>query len=242
MTVRFGSVFRRRALRRLLAGTALFVAGLSGPALTAYAAGVGPEGLATFVPPQTTPSISSTFIGFVFGGPDGNLATKVRAIGFGGVVCGTGTVERVSDNLGFYRIDVVGSNVREGCPQVGQGFGFRLLYGSVDDGSFATTSQVVSFIPDKIQVASLTPSPRGRVDGWLGEVPTERGAEAQLVWVGADGTPIDDALELLDVEVYRVRHYEAAVGRWETYTPGGAFFFQTYRAVGYGDVVLILVK
>lgn len=245
MTVRFGPVLRRRALRSLIAGTALFVAGLSVPALTAQAAGVGPEGPATSVSPQTASQASSqasSFVGYVFRNADGNLATKVRAIGSDGIVCGTGTVQRLSSGDGLYRIDVVSADVREGCPAEGQGLGFRLLYGSVDDGSFAITSQVVRFAAGKTQVVSLTPNPSHAADGWLGELPTERGAEAHLVWVGADGTPIDEALALLDVEVYRASHYDAATDRWQSYTPGGPSFRQTYLAVGYGDVVLVRVK
>ena len=98
----------------------------------------------------------------------------------------------------------------------------------MDDGSFAITSQVVRFAAGKTQVVSLTPNPSHAADGWLGELPTERGAEAHLVWVGADGTPIDEALALLDVEVYRASHYDAATDRWQSYTPGGPSFRQTY--------------
>ncbi len=239
--MRFGSVLRHRALCTLLAGTALFVAGLSFPA------SAGAEGPATSASPQTSGQAAvepSTFVGFVFRNADGNLATKVRAIGADGTVCGTASVTttQAASRTGFYRMEVVGHDTREGCPRPGQGFAFRLLYGNVDDGSFAVTSQLASFQPGTTQVVSLTPNPSHGADGWLGELPSGRGAEAVLVWVGADGTPIEDALALLDVDVYRASHYDAEDDRTLTFTPGGPSFLQTYRTVGYGDVVLIRAK
>ena len=85
-------------------------------------------------------------LGFVFRDADGNLATKVRAIGARGVVCGTGNVQVLSSGDGFYRMEAVGGAVRSGCPSTGGSLSFRLLYGSVDDGAAAIPSQPVYFL------------------------------------------------------------------------------------------------
>lgn len=253
--MRSGPVLRPRSLRSLLAVTALVVAGLFVLAPSASAEGAGPEGPAASVSAPRTPGdgtgvlaqVSSkdtptaTLLGLVFRDAAGNLATKVRAIGLNGVVCGTGNVLVVDSGRGLYRMDVVGGTTRTGCPAEGGALTFRLLYGSVDGGSAAISSQAVRFVSGETLVASLTPVPASARSNWLGETPAS-GEDALLTWVGADGTPIEDALGLLDVSVVRASHYDADSRRLLSFTPGGPSFLQSYRTVGYGDVVRVRVE
>ncbi len=240
--------FRPRALRSLLAVTALLVAGLLVPASSASAEGAGAEGPAPSVSgerPQTVEARTALLVGLVFRDASGNLATKVRAIGTNGAVCGTGNVQLLVSGLGFYQMAVVDATTRAGCPVEGGTMAFRLLYGSVDAGSSAIPSQSVRFASGRTLVASLTPAPASTQSSWLGDLPTTGGDDALLTWVGADGTPIEDALDALDalgVSVDRVSHYDAELRRWLSYTPGGPAFLQTYMSVGYGDLVRVRVK
>jgi len=244
MTVRSIRNFRLRALRSLLAVTALVVAGLFVPLSPASAEGGGAEGPATSVSlaQLAVDERPALVLGFVFRDEDGNLPTKVRALGATGAVCGTGNVQLLASGDGFYRMDAVGAAVRLGCPSEGGALAFRLLYGSVDSGSFAIVSQPVRFAAGQTIVASLTPAPASEQSSWLGVVPTRSGDDALLTWVGTDGTPIEEALEALGVSVDRVSHYDAETRRWVSYTSGGAAFLQTYTEVGYGDVVRVRVK
>jgi hypothetical protein len=260
MTVRSIRNFRLRALRSLLAGTALVVAGLLVPLSSASAEGGGAEGPATSVSASvsgsgvtfasgygsqaqvTADSSPALILGFVFRDESGNLPTRVRAIGSGGAVCGTGNVQVLDSGMGFYRMEAAGAASRAGCPSEGGSLAFRLLYGSVDSGTSGIPSGPVRFAAGGTIVASLTPAPASAQSGWLGTLPTTSGADAMLTWVGADGTPIAEALSALGGSVSRVSHYDAETRRWVSYTPGGASFLQTYTAVGYGDVVRVVVK
>ena len=252
MTLRSGPVLHPRALRSLLAVTALVVAGLFGLASSTSVEAAGQEGPATSVSggigtdgqvasDETRPAL---ILGIVFRDADGNLATKVRAFGSGGVVCGTGNVQLLNSSdgfYGFYRMDVVGGAVRSGCPSTGGGLSFRLLYGAVDDGATAIPSQRVHFLAGATFVVSLTPLPEDAPADWLGAVPAS-GDDGLLTWVGADETPVEDALAALGVAVERASHYDAASRRWLSYTPGSPAFAQSLTSVSYGDVVRVRVE
>lgn len=252
MTLRSGPVFRPRALRSLLAVTALVVAGLFGLASSTSVEAAGLEGPATSVSgwtdtdgqtawDETRPAV---MLGFVFRDADGNLATKVRAIGAGGVVCGTGNVQRLESgdgSSGFYRMEAVGGAVRSGCPSSGGSLSFLLLYGAVDGGSAAIPSQPVHFVAGATFVVSLTPQPEGAPAGWLGAAPAS-GEDGLLTWVGADETPVARALAALGVTVERASHYDADSRRWLSYTAGAPSFAQSLTELSYGDVVRVRVK
>ena len=180
-------------------------------------------------------------LGFVFRDVAGNLVTKVRAIGAHGVVCGTGNVQVLSSGDGFYRMEAVGGAVRSGCPSTGGSLSFRLLYGSVDDGAAAIPSQPVYFLAGATFVVSLTPQPAGTSVDWLGTVPAS-GEDGLLTWVGADETPVEEAIAVLGVPVERLSHYDAGLRRWLSYTPGSPSFAQSLTSVSYGDVVRVRVK
>ncbi len=235
------------------------VAGLFVPLSSASAEGGGAEGPATSVSPAVSAASAPTansrshaqvaleaepalIFGFVLRDADGNLPTRVRAVGANGAVCGTGNVLVLDSGMGFYRLEAVGAASKAGCPTEGGALGFRLLYGSVDSGSFAITSHVVRFVSGGRLLVYLTPAPAPDQSLWLGAVPTTSGDDALLTWVGQDGTPLEDALDALEVSVARVSHYDADARRWVSYTPGGASFLQTYTSVGYGDVVRVIVK
>ena len=249
MTLRSGPVLRPRALRSLLAVTALVVAGLFGLASSTSVEAAGLEGPATSVSAGSSTDGQSTWdeshpatmLGFVFRDAAGNLATKVRAIGAHGVVCGTGNVQVLSSGDGFYRMEAVGGAVRSGCPSTGGSLSFRLLYGSVDDGAAAIPSQPVYFLAGATFVVSLTPQPAGTSVDWLGTVPAS-GEDGLLTWVGADETPVEEAIAVLGVPVERLSHYDAGLRRWLSYTPGSPSFAQSLTSVSYGDVVRVRVK
>ena len=229
------------ALRSLLAVTAVFVAGLFAPA---SARAEGPVTSVSGYQAQVIEdaSLPTTFIGFVLRDEDGNLATKVRAIGENGVVCGTASVITLATGDGFYRLDAVGAESREGCPSEGGALAFRLLYGMVDSGEFALTSEAVRFASGETVVISLTTNPDDSTANWLGDVPTSSGEFGLLTWIGTDGTPTGDALASVGVSVDRAVHYDGDLGRWVSYTVGGAMFRQTFATVSYGDVVLVRVQ
>jgi len=244
MKQRLVSVSGTNALRSLLAVTALFVAGLFVPA------SAGAEGPATSASPTSASqaqvvlndSPPAVFIGFVFRDEDGVLASKVRAIGANGAVCGTASVRTLSNGEGFYRLEAVGADTREGCPGEGGALAFRLLYGNVDSGSFAITSQTVRFASGDTSVVSLTPPPTSSNVDWIGEVTLTSGDTLLLTWVGLDGASVQDALASLDVSVDRVTHYDADRGKWVSYTVDGPSFLQTYTVVQYGDVVRVRLR
>lgn len=245
MKQRLVSVSGTNALRSLLAVTALFVAGLFVPT------SVGAEGPATSVSAGTSGSHAqvvldesepAVFIGFVFRDEDGDLAGKVRAIGANGAVCGTASVHTLSTGDGWYRLEAIGADTREGCPREGGALAFRLLYGNVDSGEFAITSQSVRFASGETSVVSLTPPPDSSNGDWLGELTLTSGDTALLTWVGLDGASVQDAIASLDITIDRVIHYDADLGRWVSYTVGGPAFLQTYTAVQYGDVVRVRIR
>ena len=253
------SMLRCQATRNRLAVTALVVAGLFGLTSSASAAVVGTGGPATSVSaaphPSATGSVeqtasldqtvrgdTATFFGLVLRDEDGDLPTKVRAIGQTGVVCGTGNVQRLNGGDGYYSMEIAGSDTRAGCPSTGQAVAFRLLYGSVDDGSFALTSQSVRFEAGQRFLVSLTPAPSSESGDWLGALPDAAGEAVTLTWVGLDRTPIATALRALDLPVARVSQYDADLGRWLSYTPGGPSFLQSYLTLGYGDVVRLRLQ
>lgn len=242
--MRAASVLRLRAIRNSLAVTALLVAGLFVLASSASAA-AGTGGPAPSVPggPEVGGPGSALFLGFVLRDEQGALPTKVRAVGEQGAVCGTASVQILDSGSGFYRMDVVNHATRAGCPGDGAALTFRLLYGSVDDGTVGIPSRDFTYFPGATIVVSLTPTPRtAAASSWLGTLPTKSGDDALLTWVGEDGTPVADALATLGVEVTRASHFDATTSRWVSYTPGGPAFLQTYLAVGYGDVVRVRLK
>ncbi|MDA1175072.1 MAG: hypothetical protein O2826_11235, partial [Chloroflexi bacterium] len=226
----------------LASSTSVEAAGLEGPATSLSASLVAAEDSGAQPQVTSTETGAALLFGFVFRDESGRLATKVRAIGTYGVVCGTGNVLRLDSGLGFYRMEVVDAATRAGCPTEGGALTFLLLYGSVDTGSLAIPSQVVRFAAGETLVASLTPAPASARSNWLGQVPTTSGADGLLTWIGANGTPIEDALAVLGVEVDHVSHYDAGLRRWLSYTPGGPSFVQTYTSVRYGDVVRVRVE
>lgn len=233
------SLLSGQTLLGLLVMFGLMVAGLFAPSPVS---GAGAEGPATSVSGSMGPGLEIDggpvhFLGFVFPDSEGALATKVRAIGPGGVVCGTADVVLSGDVLGFYQISVTPSTVRRGCPSSGDLVEFVLLYGQVGVESPATPSQVPVFSATQTRVVSLSPVDAG-AGGWSGGALPSEGGTSLLVWSGP-GVPVEDAVALLGPQVASVSRYDGATGEFLTYVPGAPSFTQSYRWVSTGDVALV---
>lgn len=228
------------------------LAGLSVPT------SVGAEGPASSVSPDGGGDFSASraqavetedsalLVGFVYRDEQGNLPVRVRALGANGAVCGSATVTVLEGSaFGFYRMDVYGASVREGCPSAGGAVAFRALYGRVDAGSYAAPNVAVRYEPGATLVVSLRPTASGAhgpMAHWIGELPRTSGGEATLTWIGLDGARVQDALAPLGLEIARAVHWDEGSRRWVGYTPGGPSFLQTYTTVAYGDTVRIRLK
>jgi hypothetical protein len=182
----------------------------------------------------------SRFVGFVVA-QDGDLPTRVRALGADGVVCGTSELEVSNEILGFYDVSVISAAERAGCPSEGDAVALWLLYGNVDDGVPAQSSLPTLFRSGEIQVRYLSASSAPSVEGWSG-TPPPAGGYALMVWGGPDGAPVDQALELLAVDVKALWFYDAGLKQFRMYVPGGPGFVQTYTVMGAGDIVVVKAR
>ena len=182
----------------------------------------------------------SRFLGFVVA-TDGNLPTRVRAVGTGDVVCGTSDVAVSNEILGFYDIAVISAAERAGCPSEGETVTFRLLYGNVDDGVVALSSLPMVFNPSMVQIRDLSAGVTPATGGWSG-TPPPSGGYALMVWGGPDGAPASQALSLLPIEVKVLYHYDATLRQFLAYVPGAPSFVQTYTVLRSGDIVVVKAR
>ncbi len=183
---------------------------------------------------------ASSFFGFVFADGGQPIPTKVRAYGAGGVVCGTADVRAMNAQTGFFQIDVVGQDAREGCPQVGGEVTFWLLYGRVDDGVPASMEAPLTFQPGATTMVSLG-IPGAPPQGWSGEAPPPGGV-AILRWNGPDRMPTSEAVALLGVPVRGAWHYDSASASRLAWVPDAPPWVQTYLEVRTGDVVVVRAR
>jgi len=186
-------------------------------------------------------SRSTRFLGFVFAEPDESVPTKVRAMGAGGVVCGTASVRVVGPDLGFYDLEVTGHADRPGCPRPGALVSLWLLYGKVDDGVPAATSAAARFLRGQVTTISLGTSGALGSEGWSG-APPSRGGVAILRWNGPDAVPVADAVALLDVRVTSISHYDPESASMLSWFPDAPSFVQTYTHVDAGDIVVVRAR
>jgi len=184
------------------------------------------------------------FLGFVVPDADGFLATRVRAVGNDGAVCGTAEVTESGGGLGFYVLTVVSAADKAGCPVEGGLVRFSLLYGSIDDGAFANPSGNAPFFrAGQTVVVHLTPAPSSAaINGWVGPAPIPGGRAMTLIWDGPDHTPVDQALQTLGVEIAGAWHIPPGARRYLSYLPGAPAFTQSYVTVRSGDVVTVRAR
>lgn len=202
--------------------------------------------LGTFMaagPSASAEGPAAIFLGFVVPDADGFLATRVRALGAGGAVCGTADVTESGENVGFYALRVAPAADKAGCPAEGEMVRFALLYGNIDDGTFANANGNARFRGAQAAVVHLAPaSSTAEITGWVGPLPTSGGRAVALIWDGPDGTPVDQALQTLGVEIAGAWHIPPGARRYLSYVPGAPAFTQTLTTVHAGDVVTVRAR
>jgi len=248
-------MWRLRATGSLLVGLALLAvvlsapasAGAEGPAASLYpsspvvAVAGAHSGTAAQVVAGGPDQLSAQFIGFVYRDDDGRLATRIRATGMTdrgeAVNCGSAPATALDSGFGFYQVLVLSDAAREGCPKAGQPVTFRLLFGNVDDGVRAVTSNDTTFSPGATSVVTLYPSADHSIaNRWTGDTSTR---VAQLTWIGTEGTRIESALAALGRPVVGAWRWDAAASQYEVYVPGGSALRQSLEVVSPGDVVTV---
>lgn len=201
--------------------------------------------LGTFMaagPSASAEGPAAIFLGFVVPDSDGMLATRVRAVGNGGAVCGTADVTDSGDNVGFYLLRVAPAADKAGCPAEGETVRFSLLYGNIDDGTLANPNGDSRFRGAQAMVVHLAPASRSAdITGWTG-TPPRSGGLALLTWGGPANTPVAQAVQTLGVEVTGAWHLPPGSRRYLSYLPAGPAFTQTYTTVQTGDIVTVRAR
>ncbi|MDO9444572.1 MAG: hypothetical protein Q7K37_04595 [Dehalococcoidia bacterium] len=202
--------------------------------------------LGTFMaagPSASAEGPAAIFLGFVVPDADGMLATRVRAVGNGGAVCGTADVTESGESVGFYALRVSPASAKAGCPAEGETVRFTLLYGNIDDGTFANPNGNAQFRGAQAAVVHLAPaSSTTEITGWVGPLPTSGGRAVALIWDGPDHTPVEQALQTLGVEIAGAWHIPPGAQRYLSYLPGAPAFIQSYVSVQAGDVVTVRAR
>ncbi|MDA0270382.1 MAG: hypothetical protein O2798_09240 [Chloroflexi bacterium] len=181
-------------------------------------------------------------VGFVVPGADGHVATRVRAIGDGGAVCGTAEVMASGANIGFYAIRVASGTEKAGCPLEGAVIGFSLLSSNIDDGVPAHANGDARFRGGQTVLVHLAPSAGLATPGsWSGPTPTPD-LMTTLIWEGPDAVPSEQAIQTIPVEVHGLWHLLPGGGRYVSYTPGAPLFAQSYPLVHTGDIVFVRAR
>ncbi|MFA7297584.1 MAG: hypothetical protein WC211_10455, partial [Dehalococcoidia bacterium] len=203
--------------------------------------------LGTFMaagPSASAEGPAAIFLGFVIPDADSMLATRVRAVGSHGAVCGTTDVTESGGGLGFYMLTVVPAALKDGCPAEGELVRFSLLYGNIDDGAFASPfGTEPRFRGGETVVVHLEPAfSSASITGWVGPTPIPGGRAVALIWDGPDQTPVEQALQTLGVEIAGAWHVPSGGRRFLSYLPGAPAFTQSYVSVRSGDVVTVRAR